>query len=70
MQGLSVDFSKLDKFVSNDELKVMEYKIKNAHRMLNERNGAGRNMLGWLDLPTKRNEEEIEIDQNDKYWRQ
>ena len=60
MQGLSVDFSKLEKFVSKDELRFMDYKIKNAHRMLNERNGAGRNMLGWLDLPTNRNDEEIE----------
>lgn len=60
MQGLSVDFSNLDRFVFKDELSLLEGKIKNAHRMLNEKTGAGRNMLGWLDLPTKRNEEEIE----------
>lgn len=60
MQGISVDFSNLDRFVFKDELNLLEGKIKNAHRMLNEKTGAGRNMLGWLDLPTKRNEEEIE----------
>lgn len=60
MQGLSVDFSNLDRFVFKDELNFLEGKIKNAHRMLNEKTGAGRNMLGWMDLPTKRDDEEIE----------
>ena len=59
MQGLSVDFSRLDNFVSKEELKLMDYKIKEAHKMLNEKTGAGRNMLGWLDLPTNRDDDEI-----------
>ena len=60
MQGLSVDFSNLDRFVFKDELDLMEEKVKNAHKMLNEKTGLGRDMLGWMELPSKRDEEEIE----------
>lgn len=60
MRGLSVDFSNLDKFVSKDELDFMESKVMSAHKMLSEKSGAGRNMLGWMDLPSNRDEVEIE----------
>ncbi len=60
MQGLSIDFSNLDRFVFKDELDLMEEKVKNAHKMLNEKTGLGRDMLGWMELPSKRDEEEIE----------
>ncbi len=60
MQGLSVDFSNLDNFISKDEIDFMEDKVLQAHKALNEKSGAGRNMLGWMDLPNNRNDEEIE----------
>ena len=59
MQGLSVDFSNVKKFVSDEELGLVNDKLLEAHKMLNEKSGAGRNMLGWLDLPNKRDEEEL-----------
>ena len=59
MQGLSVDFSNLKKFVSDEEFSLMEEKIKVAHKMLQEKSGDGRDMLGWLDIPSNRNEEEL-----------
>ena len=59
MKGVSVDFSGLKKFVSDYELEQIDYKIKNAHDLINNRNGEGGNMLGWLDLAENRNEEEI-----------
>ncbi len=59
MQGLSVDFSNLKNFVSDEEFSLMEEKIKTAHKMLQEKSGDGRDMLGWLDIPSNRNEEEL-----------
>ena len=59
MKGVSVDFSGLKKFVSDYELEQIDYKIKNAHDLINNRNGEGGSMLGWLDLAENRNEEEI-----------
>ncbi len=59
MQGLSVDFSNLKNFVSDEEFNFMRGKIESAHKMLQEKSGEGRNMLGWLDTPSSRNEEEL-----------
>ena len=59
MQGLSVDFSGLSTFVQKDELNSMEEDVLLAHDMLTQKNGAGKNMLGWMDLPTRTSEEEI-----------
>lgn len=59
MQGLSVDFSNVKKFVSDEELMNNIYKLNNAHNRLEQRNGLGNEMLGWLDLPANRNDEEI-----------
>ena len=45
MQGLNVDFSNLKRQVSEEELNLMDFKIKEAHKKLNEKTGAGRDML-------------------------
>ena len=60
MLGINVDFSGMDKFVKNDELMQNIYKLNSAHGKLEQRNGLGAEMLGWMDLPTNRDEEEIE----------
>ena len=60
MQGLSVDFSNMKSFVSDEEFNLVNYKVKSAHEMLKNRNGKGADMLGWLDIPTDRDEEELE----------
>lgn len=59
MQGLSVDFKGMEPFIHQNELDSIEEDVLNAHDMLENRSGAGRNMLGWLDLPSNRNDEEI-----------
>lgn len=59
MQGLTLDFSGIKKFVSDEEINQNLYKLNHAHNKLEQRNGIGNDMLGWLDLPIKRNEEEI-----------
>lgn len=60
MQGINLDFSGLNKFVSKEELEQMTEQIKEAHELLKNRNGVGGEMLGWLDLPQNRDEEEIQ----------
>lgn len=59
MQGLSLDFTGMKKFISDEEVNQNLYKLNHAHNKLEQRNGLGNDMLGWLDLPIKRNEEEI-----------
>lgn len=59
MHGLKLDFTGLKKFVTDEELEQIGYKIKNAHDMLKNRNGEGSNMLGWMDLPINQDEEEL-----------
>ena len=60
MQSISVDFKGLNNFVKDYELKVIENRVKEAHEMINNKTGLGKEMLGWLELPIKRNDEEIE----------
>ena len=60
MKSVSVDIKGVMPFVSKEEQELLYDKVYLAHDMLENRNGPGRNMLGWLDLPEKRDEEEIE----------
>lgn len=59
MHGLSVDFSNVEKFILDGELEHNLYKLGFAHDKLENKNGLGNEMLGWLDLPIDRNEAEI-----------
>lgn len=60
MKGLELDFKGLTPFIQEYELNLMESSIYAAHDMLENKTGAGRNMLGWLDLPNRIKEEEIQ----------
>ncbi|MEG2646177.1 MAG: glucose-6-phosphate isomerase [Clostridia bacterium] len=60
MQSISVNFDGLSNFVRDDELYFMGQKVLDAHDKLERKSGLGKDMLGWMDLPEKRNEEEIE----------
>lgn len=59
MQGLSLDFAGVKRFIPDYELENINYKVKYAHNLLQNKNGEGKEMLGWLDLPINRDEEEI-----------
>lgn len=60
MQSISLDFEGVRKYINEEELNFMTKKVKDAHEMLEKRNGDGKNMLGWLDIASNRDEEEIE----------
>lgn len=59
MHGVSVDFSNVKKFITDEELMHNLYKLNSAHNRLEGRSGLGNDMLGWLDIPTIRDENEI-----------
>jgi glucose-6-phosphate isomerase len=59
MQGISIDINGLEKFVEKEEFELMERQIIDAHDMLETRTGLGSDMLGWMDLPSDRNEKEL-----------
>ena len=60
MQGITLDFRGLSPFANDYELKLMENSVFSAHDMINNKTGAGRNMLGWVDLPNQITDEEID----------
>lgn len=60
MQGIRLDFSGVEPFVSKEELFSMENKIYECHDMLLNKNGRGSEMLGWMDLPYDTSEEEVQ----------
>lgn len=59
MQGVNVDFKGLASFVTEEELYMMGQKVLDAHDKLNNKSGLGNNMLGWMDLPENRDEDEV-----------
>lgn len=59
MQGLSLNFDGVKKFVPDYELELIQDKIFEAHDALNNKTGLGKNMLGWMDIPNRISEEEI-----------
>ena len=60
MQGIHLDISGIENFVTKEEIMAMEQEVFKAHDMLQNKNGEGKEMLGWMDLPSNRNEEEIQ----------
>lgn len=58
-QDLRLDTSYLERFVSKADLKKIFPEVKRAHTALMERKGAGKDFLGWMDLPDNINDKLI-----------
>ena len=56
---ITVDISNIWGELSLPELLQAEKEVFDAHMLLTDRNGAGSEFLGWLDLPTENETEEI-----------
>lgn len=56
---VTLDYSVAKKFISNEELKMIESIAENAKSTLVNRNGAGNDFLGWIDLPVNYDKEEF-----------
>ena len=59
MQGIFLDDEGIKPFITEEAYEKVLKKVEKAHDMLEKKNGKGKDMLGWLDLPTHRDEEEI-----------
>ena len=55
---LRLDDSKLGSYINNDELNLIAPQVKLAHELLKNKNGAGNDFLGWLNLPNDYDKEE------------
>ncbi|WP_026477138.1 glucose-6-phosphate isomerase [Alkaliphilus transvaalensis] len=53
MNKITFDYSKSMMFFSKDELDYLKPMVAVAHKMLHEKKGAGKEYIGWLELPNK-----------------
>lgn len=60
MKKLTLDLSKTVPFLKEHELDYLEEAVKCAHNKLHNKNGAGSDFLGWIDLPVNYDKEEFE----------
>lgn len=51
MKKISLDYSKISKFVNENELNELKNKVELVSEKLHNKTGAGNDFLGWLDLP-------------------
>ena len=59
MKKISLDYSKIFKFVSENELNELKSKVELVSEKLHNKTGAGNDFLGWLDLPVNYDKEEF-----------
>ena len=60
--GITIDYS--NSLIEEKEIEKQIPFIEASHQILEERSGPGNEFLGWVDLPSKVNEKEIEKIQN------
>ena len=60
MSNLIFDYSRALPFVSQEEIDAMADYVKVAHDTIVNKNGAGNDFLGWVDLPTNYDKEEFD----------
>ncbi len=53
------DYSKAAGFISQEEIDNMEDAVMGAKKKLVEKNGAGNDYVGWVDLPVDYDKEEF-----------
>ena len=59
MKKISLDYSKIFKFISEDELDKMKVSVNEVSKKLHNKTGVGNDFLGWLDLPVNYDKEEF-----------
>lgn len=58
-QRVTFDYSLAKKFISDEELRMIEQTTLNAREELVGKKGAGNDFLGWIDLPVNYDKEEF-----------
>ena len=59
MSLIKFDYTKASGFISEDEIKNIKPSIQAAAKTLNDKNGAGNDFLGWVDLPATYDKDEF-----------
>lgn len=59
MKKINLDYSKIFKFIDENELQSIKVEVEKAARVLEEKSGKGNDFLGWLDLPINYDKEEF-----------
>lgn len=59
MKKINLDYSKVFKFIDENELQSIKVEVEKAARVLEEKSGKGNDFLGWLDLPINYDKEEF-----------
>jgi len=59
MNGVVLNFEGTKNFIQDYDYQMIENDIYRAHELLKNKSGPGSNMLGWLELPENRDDEEI-----------
>ena len=58
MSFISFDYTRADKFLSEEEIVNLKGQIVDAHNTLHNKTGAGSDFTGWVDLPVNYDKEE------------
>ena len=59
MNKITFDYSKAASFVKENEVESMKKLALDAKEVLVQKNGAGNDFLGWIDLPVDYDKEEF-----------
>lgn len=60
MSHILFDYKSASDFFTEEEMKKMEALVKTAHETIHNKTGAGRDFLGWVDLPTNYDKKEFD----------
>lgn len=60
LKGLKLDLSNTKPYLKDEEIFYLEPMVKEAHKMLHDKTGAGNDFLGWVDLPLNYDKYEFE----------
>ena len=60
MGKVTLDYSKVLKFISEEEISHFEERVNKCHDMLHYKNGKGKECLGWVDLPNNFDKDEFQ----------
>ncbi|MBA5850854.1 glucose-6-phosphate isomerase [Clostridium sp. cel8] len=58
-KGITLDLSKTEPYLEKSEIENLKPFVSTAHKMLNDKSGAGNDFLGWVDLPVNYDKEEF-----------
>jgi glucose-6-phosphate isomerase len=59
MATIKLDYKNALGFVGEHEIQYLQKQIMDAHTMLHEKNGPGKDFLGWVELPNQYDREEF-----------